>query len=232
MLTFFCDFDGTISKQDVIDTLLENYASRQWLEIEKLWNEGKITTRECLDAQMALITITEKELDDFLSKIEIDESFLMFVDFVKSNYNSKVYILSDGFKLFIEKILKPYGVLSNIDGIYANNVKLINNKFQTFYNHSKHDCQLGVCKCSLVQSLKNSKSIYIGDGRSDFCVSQTTDFVFAKGKLFDFLKENKFKHFTKFSTFKDVINKIPYIKEILYEERRNLGSRAGSMFMG
>jgi 2,3-diketo-5-methylthio-1-phosphopentane phosphatase len=112
LLTFFCDFDRTILKQDVIDTLLENYASRQWFEIEKLWNEGKITTRECLDAQMALITISEKELDDFLSKIEIDENFLMFVNFVKSNYNSKVYILIDGFKLFIEKILKPYGIMS------------------------------------------------------------------------------------------------------------------------
>ena len=47
----------------------------------------------------------EKTLNDFINTFEIDQSFADFVNFVQSK-GVKVVILSDGFDLFIEKILK------------------------------------------------------------------------------------------------------------------------------
>jgi 2,3-diketo-5-methylthio-1-phosphopentane phosphatase len=210
--------------------LLERFASKEWLEAEKLWKEGKISSKECLDMQISLVNITKDQLEDFLSNVHIDKSFIKFLDYVKSNFNAKVYILSDGFRLFIKKILKDH--LEKIDGIYANNLYFINKKFKTLYRYSQKDCQLGVCKCHLVQKLKDDKAIYIGDGMSDFCASKNADFVFAKGKLLNFLKTQNVSHFTGFSYFEDIINQLPFVLENLYEERGNTIDRTGSLLLG
>jgi len=209
---------------------LERFAPKEWLDIENLWKEGKITSKECLDAQMSLLNITKKDLYEFLDGIKIDEGFLEFVKFVKSNYNAKVYILSDGFRLFIKKILGCYDV--KIDGIYANSVYFINNKFKTLYRYSQNDCQLGVCKCHLLQKLKEDKIVYIGDGMSDFCASKKADFVFAKGKLLNFLKAQNMSHFTIFSYFEGIIDQLPFVLENLHEERGNTIDRTRSLLLG
>jgi len=179
---------------------------------------------------MSLLNITKKDLYEFLDGIKIDKGFLEFVKFVKSNYNAKVYILSDGFRLFIKKILGRYDV--KIDGIYANSVYFINNKFKTLYRYSQNNCQLGVCKCHLLQKLKEDKIVYIGDGMSDFCASKNADFVFAKGKLLNFLKAQNMSHFTNFSYFEGIIDQLPFVLENLHEERGNIINRTRGLLLG
>ncbi|GAB6077779.1 MtnX-like HAD-IB family phosphatase [Hydrogenobaculum acidophilum] len=209
---------------------MERFASKEWQEAEKLWQEGKITSKECLDIQMSLVNITKKDLEEFLHSIKMDESFFAFLDYVKSNLNAKVYIVSDGFRLFIKKILGDYK--NKVDGIYANYLYFINNKFKTLYRYSKNDCNLGVCKCDLVQKLKTDTNIYVGDGVSDFCAIKHADFVFAKGKLLNFLKAQNVSNFTSFSYFEDIINQLPFVLEKLYEERGYTGYRKRSVFLG
>ena len=36
----YCDFDGTITKKDAVNTFFEMYAPKEWLDYEKLWIEG------------------------------------------------------------------------------------------------------------------------------------------------------------------------------------------------
>ncbi len=153
-----------------------------------------------------------------MDSIKVDGSFLDFVEFVRARYNAKIYILSDGFRLFIKKILKNH--IEKIDKVYANNLYFINKNFKTLYRYSKANCKMGVCKCSILDSLKSSTNIYIGDGFSDFCASTHADFIFAKGKLLNFLKNSDVKHFTMFSSFKDIIYQLPFVLENLHEERR------------
>jgi len=33
--TFLCDFDGTVTREDVIDRVLEVFAGPSWMEIEQ-----------------------------------------------------------------------------------------------------------------------------------------------------------------------------------------------------
>ena len=74
-LKIICDFDGTISKNDTFDQLLERYADPVWQDIEAEWLKGKIGTGECMSRQMALINIKKQELDNWLSHIQIDKNF-------------------------------------------------------------------------------------------------------------------------------------------------------------
>ena len=56
MIKFFVDFDGTITKKDVVDMILERFADPSWKTVEKDWTEGKIGSRECLTKQLALVS--------------------------------------------------------------------------------------------------------------------------------------------------------------------------------
>ena len=62
----FLDFDGTISRCDVVDAILEAYADPGWLQIEATWQAGGIGSRECLRAQMSLVRATRASLDRLL----------------------------------------------------------------------------------------------------------------------------------------------------------------------
>ena len=59
----FLDFDGTITRRDAVDAILEAYADPKWLTLEAEWRAGRMGSRDCLQAQMALVRATRKQLD-------------------------------------------------------------------------------------------------------------------------------------------------------------------------
>ncbi|MBR1942382.1 2,3-diketo-5-methylthio-1-phosphopentane phosphatase, partial [bacterium] len=62
--SIYCDFDGTVTKKDTVNTFFEKYASPKWLKYEKLWIAGKITSQENAIKQVALLqNISQKKLN-------------------------------------------------------------------------------------------------------------------------------------------------------------------------
>ncbi len=196
----YCDFDGTITKDDSVNCFFELYAPN-WMESEKLWVEGKISSRENAVIQVGLLkNVSQKQLDDYINSIEIDDYFLEFVDYVKSK-NIKLTIVSDGFDLFIQKILERY----NLDiPYYANNLIYKDGEFSIEFPYYNEDCdkKAGMCKC---QKVKEKEFCYIGDGTSDLCIASKADFLFASKNLHKYCKENNIQH-THFTSFRDVID--------------------------
>lgn len=189
----FSDFDGTITKEDTLNKFLQVYADKKWLDVEERWIQGEIGSKECIEEQMKLFpSMTEKIMNDFVDSIEIDETFVPFYNYLKSE-NIDFCIVSDGFDLFIKKILKRYGI-SDVK-IFSNKVTFENGKFLTSFPYSKNDClrQSGVCKCNVLKSnrIVTKRLIYAGDGISDFCVSKMADILFAKGSLLEYCKNTK-----------------------------------------
>ena len=66
------DFDGTISKVDTTDMLLERFAAPAWRDIEEEWKAGRIGSRECMVRQIDLVRATPAEMDAFIATVEID----------------------------------------------------------------------------------------------------------------------------------------------------------------
>lgn len=199
--TIYCDFDGTITKKDSVNYFFEMYAPKNWLDSEKLWIEGKISSKENAIIQVGLLkNISQKQLDDYINSIEIDDYFLDFVDCVKSK-NIKLTILSDGFDLFIQKTLERY----NLDiPYYANKLTFIDGKFSIEFPYYNENCdkKAGMCKC---QKVKESHFCYIGDGTSDLCIASKADFLFATKNLHKYCNENNIKH-SHFSSFRNIID--------------------------
>ena len=71
--SIYCDFDGTITKEDSVNKFLEMYAPN-WLDSKKLWIEGKISSRENAIIQVGLLkNVSQKQLDDYINSIETDD---------------------------------------------------------------------------------------------------------------------------------------------------------------
>ena len=201
------DFDGTITVKDTLYNFFEDYAAEEWTKVEQYWTDGKISSKECLLQEFALVqNLSKKLVKTFLEKVEIDKYFKDFYDFVNSQ-NIDVYIVSDGVDYFIEAILKKFGV-ENIK-VVSNHGEFKDNVFYlTFPNDNPHCLKdSGTCKCAVVNELKNSykKVIYIGDGVSDYCVADKADIIFAKKRLLEYCMKTSIPHIP-YLNFKDVLN--------------------------
>ncbi len=199
--SIYCDFDGTITKKDSVNEFLKKYTGNKWLESEQQWIEGKISSRENAIIQVNMLkNISQRQLDDYINSIEIDDYFLEFVEFVKSK-NIKLTILSDGFDLFIQKVLERY----DLDiPYYANKLIYKNNKFSIEFPYYDENCdkKAGMCKCNKV---KEKRFCYIGDGTSDLCIASKADFLFATKRLHKYCEENYIKH-SHFTSFRNIID--------------------------
>src|SRR5271166_905109 len=143
-LKILCDFDGTISIADTTDAIFDRYAP-SWLEIEALWNEGKIGPAECMRRQIELMDASLPELDEALDQIEIDPTFPAFTAFCASA-GIGLTVVSDGVDYFIRRILNNSG-LGHLP-VRANRlIRLGERKFTLGHPYSVEGCESGTCKC-------------------------------------------------------------------------------------
>src|SRR5207253_1285070 len=90
------DFDGTITRTDVAEAILEEFAPSSWWEIEELHRARKIGTRESMVRQFALVRAKQADLIRFVDEhVEIDETFPDFVGFCNRRH-IRLEIVSEG----------------------------------------------------------------------------------------------------------------------------------------
>jgi 2-hydroxy-3-keto-5-methylthiopentenyl-1-phosphate phosphatase len=186
----FLDFDGTITRRDATDAILEVYADARWLGIEEEWKTGRISSRECLTAQMALVRATQAEMDSLLDGIEIDPGFVPLLD-TCSAHGVPVHIVSDGFDYCIERILlRPsLNLASHLQGVQvvSSHLEPIGDRwrvdFRSFEPACRHGC--ATCKPAAMDLLNTTggRTIFVGDGLSDKYAAERADLVFAKDGL-------------------------------------------------
>ena len=196
------DFDGTISLLDVTDTLLNRFGKPGWQELEDAWERGDIGSRECMKGQVALLDMSEAELQNHLDSIEIDEHFARFVAEAKA-LGIKVQVVSDGIDYAIRHVLARNG-LGDLEVIANHLVQTGERSWKLDSPWASNHCARasGNCKCERLaeQQAVHGRVLYIGDSTSDFCVSGKADFVLAKYKLIAYCESNgiahaRFEHF-------------------------------------
>ncbi len=200
-----CDFDRTITTEDATDKLLEKYALPAWLDIEDEWKNGHIGSRACMQQQVDLIRATPAQVDDLADSITIDAHFRSFAQFCVHN-DVPLIILSDGLDYVIRHILKREG-LSHLTVIASHLAHTQDDRWQLTSPFASAGCssQQSTCKCAISRTVREaanaSKIFYIGDGRSDFCVSaEEADYVLAKDSLLTYCQQQDLPH-QSFTTF-------------------------------
>ena len=198
----FCDFDGTISCDDTTDVMLSRFALPEWEAIEAQWKAGKMGSAECMQRQIALLRASRTDLNAALDSLTIDDSFAEFVTFCESRA-IPMSVLSDGVDYFIERILARHAL--NTMPIVANCLTMNDNgNYSLATPHRNANCAAssGVCKCAQIAK-SSGTTIFVGDGRSDFCASGAADVVFAKGTLATYCEQQGIPYIL-YSSFADV----------------------------
>ena len=186
--TILCDFDGTISVEDVFDSLLDHFGRRGWQHLEREWRAGRIGSRACMAGQVELLHMQRAELDAHLDALWIDSAFPAFVTLART-LNVPLQIVSDGLDYAIQSMLRRAGI-SDLP-VFANQLRAPAHKNPSGWHldspHQADGCRAGVCKCALadVEQRAERRVLLIGDGASDFCVANRVDFVFAKNRLIE-----------------------------------------------
>ncbi|MCR4663519.1 MAG: MtnX-like HAD-IB family phosphatase [Endomicrobiaceae bacterium] len=217
-IVLISDFDGTISKKDffymVIDTLLKDKkdALAPWHD----YLDGKIKHIDALTGIFSQIHLTQQQLDDFISTIEVDS---FFYDTAKYCMEEKIpfYICSAGTNYYIKKrisdSLQKYNIiLISNDATYSQQegMKLVAPADDSPYYNSN----TGISKEKIVKKLKDDGffAIYAGDGKPDLKASRIADVVFAKDMLLELCKKENIKT-EHFNNFNDILNYIRSINE-------------------
>jgi 2,3-diketo-5-methylthio-1-phosphopentane phosphatase len=206
-MRILCDFDGTISRRDTTDLVLETLAGPGWAELEDEWLATRITAAECMRGQIALIGGDRAALDAVLDSVELDAGFVDFVDWCEAR-GLPVSIVSDGVDYFIGRILGRHG-LERLP-VISNRLTGQPGAWALKQPYAKAGCAAGsgVCKCAAT-GLRGRKppapvtTVFVGDGRSDFCIAGRADILFAKDKLADYAAARA-QAYHPFETFHDV----------------------------
>jgi 2,3-diketo-5-methylthio-1-phosphopentane phosphatase len=177
MLEVFVDFDGTITAVDTFDALVRAVAGDDtWNAIDGALLAGEITLREALVQQAAAVRLSRAETLTFMeAHAVVDPAFGPFVAAVRAHGGS-IRVLSSGVATVIHDALARAGVVVDV---LANDVDFAPTGWtMTFVDGSDngHDKAAHV----LAARARGSRTVYIGDGVSDFAAAAVADERYAK----------------------------------------------------
>ena len=216
-IKFFVDFDGTITKKDVVDMILERFADSAWRQIEQKWQSGEIGSRECLRRQIALVRADKKTFFEFLKTVQVDPGFPEFLKLTQ-RAEIPVAIASDGFREIIEAVLSTSlnGAKAFADAIpiFSNLLDWSGDRLEARFS-AQTPCEHGCANCKVrvidAHSTAGEQVIFVGDGLSDRFAAQRADHVFAKGALLNYCTKNNIMC-ERYSGFEDVCRWIEKMK--------------------
>jgi 2,3-diketo-5-methylthio-1-phosphopentane phosphatase len=215
----FCDFDGTVAIRDVGNELFRQFATPAWEEAVEAWKRGDITSKECLERECAVTTVTREQLKAFCAQNPIDPTFAAFADFCRQR-GYPLEILSDGMDFYIQEILKREGL--DWVPVKSNHLIFVDTRYiRPEFPYWEHTCGVCAnCKGYHLRAARDGKSVlvYVGDGLSDRCGVLEADVVFAKDELIDFCRENGL-NFVPYRNFEEVLQKLKNLEKEKIEPR-------------
>ena len=174
------DFDSTLTRVEALDVLaemtLEGRSNKEEIikEIQKITNlgiDGDISFTESLERRIKLLHANKSDLDGLVQELrnKISKSIASNKEFFQK-YASDIYVISCGFKEFIDPIVEEYNIPS--DRVYANTFKFdeegniigFDEKNVLSQHNGKIDC--------LRQMDLDGEVQVIGDGYSDYVMRE------------------------------------------------------------
>jgi len=206
----FLDFDGTITQNDVGEEMFKKILDENIVTkvVEDLLSD-KISSKECWEKLCdSTVGVDSNDLDKFILSQKVEPTLHKFIEYCEEK-KFNVFILSDGFDYYIERILEKEK-LHRIK-YFSNNLNFsAEGKLIPSFPFYNADCSSSA-NCKRNHILENSSeedfTVFIGDGNSDKDAIQYVDFIFAKDDLLKFCEVQRITYFP-FTNFDDVIIKM------------------------
>ena len=202
-LAYLCDFDGTISPQDIGAAFVHAFspdgaASRE--EVLAAWLDGRMGHRELTRLQTSLVTVGPEEAIAFTRRFRLDPQFAPFVREALGRGDA-VMVVSEGFDFYVRDHLERAG-LGELPWA-ANHAVFEHGKLRAEFPFADPACDdCGNCKAQHVRRYRalGYHTVLVGDGLSDRHGALAADTVFARGGLAEWCRAEgrpwlAFEHF-------------------------------------
>ena len=206
-----CDFDGTITEEDVSFLLLDAFANGDWRRLLREYREGKITVNHFNTRAFSMVKADRLTLVKFArDKVKIRPGFHQLVAYCQRR-GFRFVIVSNGLDLYIEAILKDAG-LGDIEVLAAKS---------RFSSEGLNVAYIGPEGTQLEDGFKEAYSrsflgegyriIYIGNGPSDISPARYAQLVFARDELLAYYAEANLNYMS-FVDLNDVVQKLKHLR--------------------
>ncbi|MGC1515013.1 MAG: phosphoglycerate dehydrogenase [Maribacter sp.] len=177
---FVFDFDSTLTRVEALDVLAEmtlkgnsnkDEIIKEIQHITNLGIDGDISFTESLERRIKLLHANKSDLEGLVQELrsKISKSIASNKDFFEK-YADDIYVISCGFKEFIDPIVKEYNIPS--DRVYANTFKFDEEGTIIGFDEknvlSQHN---GKIDCLRQMNLEGEVQV-IGDGYSDYVMRE------------------------------------------------------------
>lgn len=222
-----CDFDGTITHQDVCDQILATFANGDWQAVGKSYEEGAISHEEMTTRFIEMLAVSPEELELFIKRnIKVREDFHDFISACK-RLGIMPILISSGWDFYIKTLLNDLNV------VFPKSLEDLSNQqndcIPVICNHIRFDeasaswevefpflgsQQSMPDKTTIINYLRDQgvkNIIAIGDGLSDRGMAMAADLVFSRDMLTEYCKGQGIET-VKFDTFGEIESAIKDIK--------------------
>ena len=203
MFTIQCDFDGTITVNDVGAALLDTFGPTDWRQIEEEYTSGRISAEEEMRRQFADMKVSQEAILDFVARtVEVRPGFSQLVAYCRKE-GIRFVIVSNGLDTYIDPILLKLG-LADLERYSGQAVVTTDGITIDYIDPGGANLEKGF-KLACLRHLQagGGPIVCIGDSMNDIAPALEADHVMAIGKLQNHFRINRLPHST-FETFYDV----------------------------
>ena len=185
-----CDFDGTVTEDDISFILLDTFAKGDWRAINRQYTDGIITVGQFNEKAFGLVRAGKKVMLDYLKdKVKVRTGFQKLVELCQQK-GIRLVIVSNGLDFYIKKILEDMGLL-NLE-YHAAETQFHANKLKVRYiGPDGSVVDSGYKEKYVNQYLKEGYHVvYIGNGTSDLSPARGAHQIFATENLLKSCQSN------------------------------------------
>lgn len=202
-----CDFDGTVTEEDVSFFLLDTFAQGDWRQLLQEYKDKEISVGEFNTRAFAMVKNGKVALlEEVKVKTKVRAGFQGLVSYCQKK-DFRLVIVSNGLDFYIRAVLKDLG-LENIE-VHAAQASFHPEGMKVQYVGPDGRILEDGFKESYIKSFLalGYRIIYVGNGDSDFPPAKYAYYVFATGDLLAYCRESNLRH-RPFDNFFDIVRHI------------------------
>jgi 2-hydroxy-3-keto-5-methylthiopentenyl-1-phosphate phosphatase len=204
-IAVLCDFDDTITMQNVAHLILERFGDGSWREVRRRYLDGLASAEDYFEKQFTKLGASRSEMQAHVRVAgSLRDGFVELAGYCRER-DIELAVVTVGLDFYVEALLEQHG----LDWIptYAVGTSFTSDGMQFQQMNFGRLCQRwGICKCEVVERYRKNgrRVVYVGDGRNDLCPARRSDDVFARDELLRLCQEESIL-FHPFDDFTDVM---------------------------
>lgn len=204
-----CDFDDTTVLENVAEMLLKEFGGEGWEEYQRQNVQHRMSLKEYQERAFQTVKVGREAMKDHVKEnATLRPHFKALYEYCRKN-DIPLAIATMGLDFYVEALLEREG-MESVE-CYAADTEFTEEGIRYEYRYASKDCwQPGNCKCMVLERYRekgHSVILFAGDGKTDICPADRSDFVFAR-RFLEEHREEQGQPFVKLTDFSGMVRRL------------------------